>query len=248
MRPCRRSTSHRPVRFSVRHSRWLRRSLLLAAASVAFFLLNGLDATPGRAASPVASAQAPITPLSSLFLDIGALSGGGWSTVRAVGEGGHVVGASQTTTGEGHAYIWTSSAGIQDLGVLNDGEESVATGVNALGQVVGTSGTRAFFWSAGTGMVDLGFDYDATPTAISNGGHIIGTYTIPDDPTTYGFYWTADEGFYDLGFIPTVVNSRGEVGGTYTWFEGDSQEMERSSAFYFSSSDGSWDLARIIHE
>ena len=64
--------------------------------------------------------------------------------------------AQNTTT---HAFLWSSTAGMQDLGSL--GGSSYANGINDAGQVVGyyvTSwGTyRAFLWTASGGMQDLG--------------------------------------------------------------------------------------------
>src|SRR5713101_7056208 len=49
---------------------------------------------------------------------------------------------------------------IVDLGALSGGDVSQATGINNSGRVVGwsssPSGLRAFLWSSGSGMLDLG--------------------------------------------------------------------------------------------
>ena len=64
---------------------------------------------------------------------------------------GYVVGTAFTAPGRYHAYRWTPSGGMQDLGTLG-GANSTATGINARGQVSGNAsradGTvHAFLWT-----------------------------------------------------------------------------------------------------
>ena len=55
------------------------------------------------------------------------------------------------------AFRWTQAGGMQNLGVLEGATTSEARSVNSDGSiVVGTSGGKAFIWSQGTGMIDLG--------------------------------------------------------------------------------------------
>ncbi|MBA4411336.1 MAG: hypothetical protein C0397_18195 [Odoribacter sp.] len=65
--------------------------------------------------------------------------GGDASCAHAINDRGQVVGWSYTTEGEVHAFVWTSKNGIKDLGTLPGNAESVAYGINYLGQVVGCS-------------------------------------------------------------------------------------------------------------
>lgn len=73
----------------------------------------------------------------------------------------------------GHAYLWTASTGLTDLGLLPSGTFSRAAAINDLGVVTGTADgfgnvsgapsdcsgtflTQPFVWSPGTGMQGLG--------------------------------------------------------------------------------------------
>ena len=98
------------------------------------------------------------------------VDGGGWdgrpgafggpSSATAVSASGQVVGFSYPAGGaEAHAFSWTSTGGMVDLGNLG-GLFSTALAVNASGEVVGQSSNdvavHAFSWTARGGMVDLG--------------------------------------------------------------------------------------------
>jgi len=57
-----------------------------------------------------------------------------------------------------HAFLWSQSTGMQDLGSLSG--SSYATGVNKSGEVVGyyisvTNQVRAFLWTSSGGMQDI---------------------------------------------------------------------------------------------
>src|ERR1700756_3715429 len=92
------------------------------------------------------------------------------STVpQAINKMGEVVG--QYTLADGvtyHAFLWTSSGGMQDLGSPQGGN-SQATAINDAGEVTGWSASpdgtviHAFFWSAATEAVDLGTPPDGHP-------------------------------------------------------------------------------------
>ena len=76
--------------------------------------------------------------------DLGVLPNGSSSVATGINNFGQIVGYSNTTAGPlsatpVHAFLW-SLGSIQDLGVLNPGDESSrATGINDAGQVVGSS-------------------------------------------------------------------------------------------------------------
>ena len=105
------------------------------------------------------------------------------STALAVNGSQQIVGETFTNTTQ-HAFLWTSSLGMQDLGTLG-GDFSVAYGINELGGVVGVSTTtatgfgHAFLWTQSGGMQDLG-----VLDVGSNSGSI--AYAINDHGTVVG--------------------------------------------------------------
>src|SRR5262245_1298468 len=64
------------------------------------------------------SAHAQTAPV---LIDLGTL-GGFSSLASAVSTSGHIVGMSQTAAGAWHAFLWTPSGGMVDLGTLGGGE------------------------------------------------------------------------------------------------------------------------------
>jgi probable HAF family extracellular repeat protein len=99
---------------------------------------------------------------------------------------------------EGQSYSLT------DLGTLRLGSAR-AHDINSLGQVVGASGsphgsgTRAFFWSRKTGMLDLaslpGGDYSVA-SAINDSGQVVGTSNSQNG--MHAFLWTPANGLQKL--------------------------------------------------
>src|SRR5690348_17929006 len=91
--------------------------------------------------------------------DLGALQGGS-AVPRALNNNGDVARRSGHAHGSHtRAFLWTHGR-MLGLGVLPRGDYSSAGMVNDLGQVAGWSNTanslRAFVWSSGTGIRDLG--------------------------------------------------------------------------------------------
>src|SRR5512136_2757834 len=83
--------------------------------------------------------------------DLGTL-GGAWSEANGINDGGQIVGASDTPSGEMHAYLWVNGI-MTDLGTLGGGV-SYAYTINNAGQIVGKSSTangdtHAFLWQNG---------------------------------------------------------------------------------------------------
>ena len=121
---------------------------------------------------------------------------------------------------EGQSYSLT------DLGTLRLGSARVHD-INSLGQVVGASGaphgsgTRAFFWSRKTGMIDLaalpGGDYSVA-SAINDSGQVVGTSNSQNG--MHAFLWTAANGLQRLPVLSGTnstsayaINGAGQIAG-----------------------------------
>jgi probable HAF family extracellular repeat protein len=163
------------------------------------------------------------------MVDIGSL-GGGSSAAFGVNDSGQVVGWSEVITGQApHAFVWTLSEGMTDLGTLGDPSwQSVATAINESGQIVGWSRSsklgdvHAFSWTAGGGMVDLGTlgGTRSSAEAVSDSGQVVGSSHLAGDAEMRAFSWTTT-GMVNLGVLTSGstlsaaagVNSSGQVVG-----------------------------------
>ena len=145
---------------------------------------------------------------------IGPLPGYLYSTANAINDSGQVVGYSSNSSGYNHAFLWTSSGGMADLGTLG-GNYSSANAINNLGQVVGFSSNsaghnHAFFWTSSGGMTDLGtlpWAQTSGALAITNKGQVVGSSTDYYGGHTHAFLWTSSGGMEDLGTL----------GGSFSW-------------------------------
>ena len=84
--------------------------------------------------------------------DLGALKGDNESSGMWINNSGEVVGCSDTATVNNypctglvagqHAFLWTKSGGLKDLGTLSGATVSGAIGINGNGTVVGYSNVK----------------------------------------------------------------------------------------------------------
>jgi len=160
--------------------------------------------------------------------DLGVLKGDNESSGFWLNNYGEVVGCSDTKNSEGypctglvagqHAFLWSKSTGMRDLGTVAGGNVSGATGVNDSGTVVGYSNIKGqpatnfvgFLWTPGGGMVNLGTLAGGNSSAafeINSSGMIAGDSFVSSglvDATS----WT-DKDIRNLGGLPKAIFTAG---------------------------------------
>lgn len=191
------------------------------------------------------------------MVDLGFLPGGDTSIAQATsGNGSVVVGVSNATDGQDHAFMWTAAGGMVAVPELADTTSSQATGASTDGSaVVGTCVTggqsHAFMWTAAGGVVDLGFiptgDYSAAYGVSADGTTAVGASdAIGLSGYTQGaaFRWTAGGGMVNLGYIlattvsaamATATSSDGAVVAGYSSDSGDGGGVYYNHAFRWTS-------------
>jgi len=131
-----------------------------------------------------------------------------------------------STGGPGHAFLWTSGAGLMDIH-MSSFSTSEPIGINTASQIVGlltqdAGPTHAFLWTSAAGMSDLGsmpgFLTNSSAYGINDTGQVVGTSW--DDVNGRAFLWTSSAGYSDLGTLPgffyawaTAINAAGQVVG-----------------------------------
>lgn len=197
-------------------------------------------------------ASASLAPAEAIYTltDLGTLPGGYVTVPMAINNSGQVVGyAAPTSSGYDHAFLWTASGGMQDLGTFG-GTSSRAYGINSIGQVVGyaqdsSNGyNHAFLWAAGGAMEDTGSLAYCYAYGINDSGQVAGT-ALANDGSCYAFLWTASEGRQYLGTLggtnsyATAINNSGQVVG-YAYTSANEQH-----AFIATVSGGMQDLGTL---
>jgi len=152
---------------------------------------------------------------------LGVLTGGSNSEAYGINNAGVIVGESDTTSGNNHAFQYSSGV-MSDLGTLG-GNNSVAYAINTSGTVVGESdtesGTDAFRYASPT-MTDLGTmgGVFSNAYAINASGQIVGSFQ-DSSGNNHAFQDTGgtitDLGFLTGGSNATAygINATGEVVG-----------------------------------
>jgi probable HAF family extracellular repeat protein len=169
--------------------------------------------------------------------------GGSFSLADAVNDSGRVAGWSTTAAGELHAFSWTQTGGMVDLGTLGGYSPiSQAYDINRDSNVVGQSSGYAFLWTEAGGMVNLGtLGSGGVAWRISDSGQVIGESTTPAGDT-HPFSWTQAGGMVDLGSFggpfsrPSDVNASGLVVGRSGTASGETH------AFVWAQTSGMVDL------
>lgn len=135
----------------------------------------------------------------------------------------HVAGTAETSNGELHAFAWTQTGGMLDLGTLG-GNSSEAWAINDAGQAVGSSkllsgATHPFIWDQTEGMQDLGTLGGARSLAydINEGGQVVGS-SLDTNGDTRAFIWNEALGMQDIESLGDIsgafgINDAGQIAG-----------------------------------
>lgn len=175
------------------------------------------------------SASFPAAAQSYALQNLGTL-GGTVTNAFGINSLGQVVGASTTTAGVSHAFLY-SGGKMLDLGTAG-GEISTAAAVNNRGQVVGTSslagssGHHAFLWDNGR-MTDLGaLAHDISEGLdINERGQVVGSSETATG-ATHAFLWQNGrmvdlDSRSRLDSTAFALNNLGQVVGTLQNEAGD---------------------------
>lgn len=152
-------------------------------------------------------------------VDLGTL-GGTSSYAAAINSGGVVVGWSQTKSGDTHAFRWTATAGMVDLGTLpgEQGSQAVAIldGSSTSGtRILGVSGRDAVVWSPSASISvlpvplipDASFAY---PQGFNDRGDVVG-FDSGGNLGQHAWIWSARDGKSDLSNAVEAASNEGSA-------------------------------------
>lgn len=160
--------------------------------------------------------------------DMGAISGGDWSSAYAINNSGEVAGYGQTSSGAFRGFVWSQGAGYGLLGTFG-GANSYAMALNDQGQAAGSAQTsggfmNAFLWTNGF-MQDLGTLGGTSSYAygVNGAGQVVG-YSYVDGSTAPHAFLFENGVMFDLnslidassGWVLTeayAINASGEIAG-----------------------------------
>ncbi len=196
------------------------------------------------------------------------LKGDNESSGFGLNSAGQVVGCSDTATPYGypctgltagqHAFLWSKSAGMKDLGTMSGGTISGATGINDVGEVVGCSNVKgkpasdffAFLWTPTGGMTNLGTLSGGNSSCafeINSAGVIAGDSFISNGYVN-AVSWTNNK-IRNLGALPKSIftaafdiNDNNQIVGQTTFTNGPPLQ---SHAFEWSAALGMKDLGTL---
>jgi probable HAF family extracellular repeat protein len=147
-----------------------------------------------------------------VFTGLGALQGGGFTSVHDVSADGRVIVGAGYPHGSLEAVRWEWGGHVHGLGDFVGGrQQSLAKGVSGDGGVVvgygsGPDGVEAFRWTAQSGMQGLGDlpggTFYSNASGVSDDGSVVVGTSIGPSGQLEAFRWTDVDGLRGLGTLP----------------------------------------------
>lgn len=121
--------------------------------------INDASQVVGASYSYSAGSRACLWQWGQPAEDLATLAGNATTESAAYGinSGGQIVGSMRSENGRLHAFHYDQATGMQDISGVASTQDSLATGINDSGMVVGESGQHAFSWTASGGLSFLSF-------------------------------------------------------------------------------------------
>lgn len=150
------------------------------------------------------------------LIDPGLGESNNWGNANAINDSGQVTGWASDPYGNIRPFLWSQASGMQDLGPVPGGNDTMGFAINASGQIagIGTIGyyEHAFRWTAAGGWQNLGAGPFSSAKGINASGAIVGDLYAPyGDPDNglwkpQAFLWTEATG---LQILPTPLDDGG---------------------------------------
>ena len=185
------------------------RARCLVAIAFAITACSQSDAVTSVNGPPVLDAARPSAATGFTRIDLGTL-GGTSSYATAINSAGTVVGWSDTKNGDTHAFRWTRSTGMVDLGTLPGERSSQAVAIlesspGSEAQILGASGRDAVVWSAASSISKLPLpprppSAFARPQGFNARGEVVG-FDAGGDLAQQAWIWSARAGKSDLSNV-----------------------------------------------